>query len=63
MSGADVTGDGVDDVLVSAYEYYGNIEGSALLLCGKSRRLLERFDPQDLDRAWLASNRCDPSGR
>jgi hypothetical protein len=53
-SGADVTGDGVDDVLVSGFEWFGGIAGSVLLIDGKTRQILQRFAPDELDRQWKA---------
>lgn len=53
-SGADVTGDGVDDVLVSGFEWFGGIAGSVLLIDGKTRRIVHRFSPDELDRQWTA---------
>ncbi len=51
-SGADVDGDGVDDVLVSGFEWFGGVAGRVLLISGGSRTVIDRFRPEDLDRVW-----------
>jgi hypothetical protein len=56
-SGADVTGDGVDDVLLSGFEWFGGIPGSVLLLDGKTRQILQRFAPDELNREWKSQTK------
>lgn len=51
-SGADVTGDGVDDVLVSGFEWFGGIPGRVLLIDGKTKRVIQCFTPDEMDRQW-----------
>jgi hypothetical protein len=51
-SGQDVDGDGVDDVLVSGFGWYGGVSGGVLVISGKTRTILDSLDAVRFDREW-----------
>ena len=51
VSGADVDGDGFDDVLLTGRDLYGDTDAGVVLVSGRTRRLIHQFHREDFVEA------------